>query len=459
MDPRQPPGIVFTGDRGIGVGDFLKRMEQWFIMMGDGYDGKTVQSKQMRVAHIHLACPALSVVWRFVQTLSEEIRSDENALAKALIKQFQDDEMDDIDLLSMMCALRQGKRDVFLYSLRFLKLLRRMSSGLLHYDKVIIRYYVDGLASRRLREMAFVSFLRPDSRAPPNQVIKDVLLYATQLKVKGYRKYSSGNSDDDDDDGDSDDSDDDDDLAFDGYNSGSDSESEDNYSSASRKRRKKKSAKSKKTSAKREKQSKWMGRKSSKRQEDEGSVRRDAREQHTILREPEGYIQADGYDNYPQPLDYPSPDKRQNAGQFSTTRRHKYSNGRSLTLYNSGHLKTGRICLPACSDVCEPTRQRPSDLHSTKEPSIRLRCSKLYNPVLTATLLGPEHPDTPIALREKPQGLTPSKPVKMIEAAVDMSALEKLQGWKPEAITAPMMPFNPDGFVCNMAEEDRKSVV
>ena len=42
-------------------------------------------------------------------------------------------------------------------------------------------------------------------------------------------------------------------------------------------------------------------------------------------------------------------------------------------------------------------------------------------------MLGPEHPDTPVALRKEPQAQTYRKPVSVVETAVKSSALEDMK--------------------------------
>ena len=239
---------MFTGDSGIRVELFLRRMDSWYAAMGEELDGKTAQSKRMRVAHIHMACPIQSVTGRFIQSLSDKVLWDENALRHALIQEFRDGETDDQlleEILSTMRTIGQGDLDVFSYSRRVRKLLQRKPSGSQQYDKVFIRYYINRLASRRLRDMATLDFLRADSCESPHQVIKGVMRFATKSKIEGYRKDSSWDSNDDDDD-----DEDDDNPVFGVCDSSSDSESdEDDYYGASRK--KKKSDKSKRSSGKR----------------------------------------------------------------------------------------------------------------------------------------------------------------------------------------------------------------
>ncbi|KAG0134930.1 hypothetical protein HOY82DRAFT_601806 [Tuber indicum] len=192
-------GIVFTGDGGISIQAFLRWMESWFARMGDDFDGATVASKKRRVAQIHVACPIQSVAGSFLRTLSNKVLWDEDVLKDKLIEQFDNAEMDgqvQEDILSTMSTIRQGAGDVFSYSQKDLKLLQKRPEGLRQYHKILIRYYIDGLESQRLREMAILSFLKPDSCESPNQVEKGVTRFATQLQIKGYKEHDSDHDDD-----------------------------------------------------------------------------------------------------------------------------------------------------------------------------------------------------------------------------------------------------------------------
>lgn len=463
--------MEFTGDDDIGVRDFLRWMESWFVVLGEKFNGGTVESKKMRAAQIHVACPVQSVAGRFLQTLSDEILWDEDALVEALIAQFDDGDKDSQaqeDILFIMSTLRQGDDDVFSYSRRVLKLLQRRPGGFQHYDKTFIRYYVDGLASRRLREMAILNSLRADYRESPQQVVKGVMRFATRLKIKGYKKYISRDSDDDDD-NDDDESSDTDDSSSD---SGSDSDS---YYRRSKKGKKpRKSDKSRK----REKRSKSKERKSRKGQGNESSVRRELEELREMIQDfikiqkaaitpntggvairlgndmnpQDPYIVADGYERYPQPIR--NPYGQRNTG-YPNTRRPEYAHTGSHACYDNVHLKTGRIGPLARSDIWEPTRQQTNVPRFTRNPSIPpgsysflcsyernppsqpivgpdgtlyypsrelicfhcqelghldLQCPRLHDPALRTTLLRPEHPDTPVAIRKKPLAQTHRKP-------------------------------------------------
>ena len=91
----QASRVVFTGNGGIGVREFLRLMESWFATKGEGYSGVSKPSKRRRVTQIHVACPIRSVAGEFLTTLSEDVLWNEEALTKALIDQFADREMDE----------------------------------------------------------------------------------------------------------------------------------------------------------------------------------------------------------------------------------------------------------------------------------------------------------------------------------------------------------------------------
>ena len=88
MGSSQTTGVVFTGDSGIGVREFLRWMESWFATQGENFNGVSDASKRRRVAQIHVACPIRSVAGNFLRTLSEEVLWNEGALIQALIAQF-----------------------------------------------------------------------------------------------------------------------------------------------------------------------------------------------------------------------------------------------------------------------------------------------------------------------------------------------------------------------------------
>ena len=107
-------------------------MESWFATQGEGYSGVSEPSKRRWVTQIHVACPIRSGTGEFLRTLSEDVLWNEEALTEVLIDQFADGQMDkreQDDILTTMSTLRQGDDDVFTYSRRVLKLLRRQPTG------------------------------------------------------------------------------------------------------------------------------------------------------------------------------------------------------------------------------------------------------------------------------------------------------------------------------------------
>jgi len=231
-----------------------------------------------------------------------------------------------------MSTLWQGDRNVFSYSRRVLKLLNRKPSGLEPYDKILVGYYINGLASKRLRDLATVSYLKPDSRETPYQAVRGVMRLAEQLKIKGYKSYIDANGDYDtseDDEEDSNDDNDDDDSDHEGSSSFYDSDAESDASGYRKTARKKKGfGKGKRSSRKREKRAKSKERKSMKGQDSEGLVRGEVRELKKMMcvmdqkmtalpntsregTKPEEdiipldtYALAVGYRRYPQPNRY-----------------------------------------------------------------------------------------------------------------------------------------------------------
>ena len=248
--------VEFTGQGGVKVKEFLGEMEWWFTMMGDEFSGETDKSKKMRVAQLRLACPIHSVARKFINTLDKTVSNDEEQLKAALIDHFHDAKQEgqaDEDIVTAMSTLSQGKQDVFKYSRKVLKLLRRKPSGLQALDNILIGYYTDGLTSRRLRELAVTGSSEHET---PFQVVKKVMRWATKLKVKGYRKYNSRGSDDEDDEEDEED----DNGSENEETSGSESENSDSeddlYGHSWRKRKAKKVAQVEKVDVRKGKRSK-----------------------------------------------------------------------------------------------------------------------------------------------------------------------------------------------------------
>ncbi|KAG0644461.1 hypothetical protein HOY80DRAFT_1133074 [Tuber brumale] len=185
--------------------EFEDKEKIGFEHLGEEFDGATAKSKKMRVAQLHVACPARSAATRFILTLDRDVQWDEERLRGAMIDRFHDAEREDQadeDILTTMSTLQQGNRDVFRYTCKVLKLLQWKLSGPRHYDRILIGYYLDGLTRQRLRELSVMSFRTHESQETPVQVIKGVMWLATQLRIKGYRNHDSGQGDEDDKDAD-----------------------------------------------------------------------------------------------------------------------------------------------------------------------------------------------------------------------------------------------------------------
>ena len=229
---------TFTGDDAIRVRDFISWMESWYATQGEEYTSNTPQVKKLRVAQLHVACPIKSEAGRFVRQLPEDIKWDEEKLKAALIEQFEETEADEHaqeDILSIMSGIEQGERNVFAYSRKVLRILRRKPARVNQYDKILIRYYINGLASQRLREMAILSFQKPDSAETPDKVVKGVMRLATQLKMKGYKKTGGR--------GDTESSDEEESSGDDDSDSSSDSDNDRSYRHSKKPKKAKKSDK------------------------------------------------------------------------------------------------------------------------------------------------------------------------------------------------------------------------
>ena len=185
------PSITFTGKGKVGVRAFISWMESWYSIQGAEYKGNTPESQKLRVAQLRIACPGESEAGLFLNQLLEEILGDEEKLKKALIEQFDEIGADDNaqdDILSIMKEIEQGEQTVFSYSRKVSRILRRKLSNVRQVNKALISYYIDGLANKRLRDMAIMSFQKPDSNESPITVVKGVKRFARQLKLKGYKK-------------------------------------------------------------------------------------------------------------------------------------------------------------------------------------------------------------------------------------------------------------------------------
>ena len=175
---------MFTGNGGIGVKQFLRQLDLCFVGARDEFNGETPKSKKRRVVQIHLSCPVDSVAERFINRLEEKIVWDEELLRKALVDRFYDGAREDQaekDVLTTMSKVSQGRQEVFKYSCRVIKLLQRMPSDLKRYDDIVIGYYLDGLTSQRLCDLAVSIFRKRDSCETPLQVVQSFVHLAIQL--------------------------------------------------------------------------------------------------------------------------------------------------------------------------------------------------------------------------------------------------------------------------------------
>ena len=135
-----PPGmrLTFTGESGTRIKDFVCWVNSWYAMLEKDYDGSTLESKRRRVTQIHISCLPQSVAANFINALDNDVFWNEDKLKDALIEQFHDGELDDlakVDILSTIREFQQGDRDVFWYSRKVLRLLRRKPAGLQHRER------------------------------------------------------------------------------------------------------------------------------------------------------------------------------------------------------------------------------------------------------------------------------------------------------------------------------------
>ena len=133
-------------------------------------------------------------------------------MRKVLVNRFYDgarEDQADKDVLTTMSTISQGKQDVFKYSRKVIKLLQRMPNDLKRYDDIVTGYYLNGLTSQRLYDLAVSNFRKRNSCETPLQVVHNVVHLAIQLKLKGYRNQINKPSDDEDEDEDGEDDGDD----------------------------------------------------------------------------------------------------------------------------------------------------------------------------------------------------------------------------------------------------------
>jgi len=363
-------------------------MESWFARMGDEFNGETPKSKRRRVAQLHLSCPVGSVAGKFIGRLEEAAFWDEERLKKALIDHFYDGEREDQvdeDVLATISTLTQGRHDVFRYSHKVLKLLQRMPNGMQHYDNIVIGYYLDGLTSQRLRELATLSFRKRDTRETPFHVVKDVMRLATQLKFKGYRmqgsKLSDGEDEDADEDDDGDDDNDDDNATYTADIDSGSGEEGDYDGNRQRMRKVGKMGKARRECGRKNKgrsSKERRNRKSHGNEDETGAEVRELREMvkdlvrlqkaaitpgtGVVAQRPEAevipldtYAVGESYGRYP----YGQPDSG-----LSTTRRSEYPERRSQVAYTAGYRQLRREGYPAAYGRGQDVRRAPPPTHS-----------------------------------------------------------------------------------------------
>jgi len=480
-------GLKFTGKGGVKVKQFLSWMESWFATMGEEFDGGSPASRSLRVRLLHLATPAGSDAWKFINTLPQNVRWDED-LKKALEVQYHDTKMDgqaDLDIITTMTTLQQGHHDVFSYSRKVQRLLQRKPVEFRQYNHLLIGYYINGLKSGQLCSMAVHTYQRPDSRETQIEVVKGVVRLARQMKLKGYQRRYDHDDDDKDEE-------DDEDLS-DSDSSESDSDSEDNRGRKSKRKRKK---------AKKLRKQLQNGKKKGKKGGEERLMREEMERMSEMMRNimkaqkaavatgtgvvatrPEedlipldAYAVSNQYEPYQQLVSY---QYGRNAS-LSTPHRPEFPNRRSNAFpavdYNPGHRGAYPAPYPAAcpenahgvpttdANVFEPTR-RPTEIthsvqdgavedqpivglngtiyypykppclcyHCQEEGHFMSECPRLNKPQPRVVTLGPERPDTPAAPRVEPPAPPHCAPVTVVEIVTKSSALD---GIKVREVTA-----------------------
>ena len=187
--------IVFTGNGGIRVKQFLQRLDFWFVGAGNEFKRETPKSKKRPVVQIHLSCSVDSIAERFINSLEEKIVWDEELLSKALVDRFYNRARDDQaheDVLTTMSKVNQGRQDVFKYSCKVINLVKWIPSDLKRYEDIVIGYYVDELTSQRSRDLAVSTFCKRDSWETPLHVVQSVVHLAIQLKMKRVQQSDHG---------------------------------------------------------------------------------------------------------------------------------------------------------------------------------------------------------------------------------------------------------------------------
>jgi len=193
--------LTFTGEGGTRIKDFLRWVNSWYDMLGKDYDRSTLESGRRRVTQIHVSCLPQSVAANFINARDDDIFWDEEKLTNALVEQFHDCKLDDlakVDILSTMRDFQEGDREVCWYSRKVWRLLRRKPAWLQQHDNILIDYYIEGLTSRRLHDLAISSFCKASSRETPYKVVKSVIRLTSQLKLEGYKSHGRRRDDDND---------------------------------------------------------------------------------------------------------------------------------------------------------------------------------------------------------------------------------------------------------------------
>jgi len=339
---------------------------------------------------------------------------------------------------------------------------------------MVVGYYLAGLKSKRLRELAVLAFCKRDSQGTLSQVVKEVMRLATELKVKGYRTLSGRNGDDDDDD--------DDNWVFNVLNSSSDSESdEDDYYGASRK---KESDKSKRSSGKRAMRLKNKERKQGKDCDDKATFGGDVSDLQEMMQDLKRMHKAtmtvgtgvvarlteeDGspLKMYAVGRNTRYPYERRNT-THPPSRRPEYSTRQSQTpqperyykehhggytsFYDYGHPESGQgphftrpSDMPSGIYRSPYTYERATEPESIIGPDGMLyypscpppcnycqeeghlcpQCPKLCDLTPRMTELGPEHIDTPIAPRKVPPPRVHYEEVNAVELVMKPSVLDR----------------------------------
>jgi len=304
----------------------------------------------------------------------------------------------------MVRELKEGHRDMFWYSGKVLKVLKRKPADLDRYDKLLITYYIDGLTSRRLREVVILKFCASDSTFTPVRAVKDMMRYGRRIKERGYKRQDDSDDDEDDEDDSSDEEESND--------SDSDSDSDDGYVRRKKKKKRMKRKKAEKAKKKGRKMSRGEGKKK-KDDDDDDSVIGEMKELREMIRDlvkaqkeavtpstaivatrPENdiipldtYNVSDNYGRYPPP---PQPDYYQHGRDASlpTPRRPQYPERRSETLPTADYSRERREVYPPSYPNLRPRdRERrvppPSNQNvdePTRRPAVPTRNARAQNP-------------------------------------------------------------------------------